>query len=72
GAQNRMSYSNKDYDKILNDASVTYAADDQKRWDEMVKAEKILLTDDVAIQPLYQRSTAYLQKDYIKNLQKNP
>ncbi|NHW22317.1 peptide ABC transporter substrate-binding protein, partial [Escherichia coli] len=43
GAQNRMSYSNKDYDKILNDASVTYAADDQKRWDEMVKAEKILL-----------------------------
>ncbi len=30
GAQNRMSYSNKDYDKILNDASVTYAADDQK------------------------------------------
>ncbi|WP_239256018.1 peptide ABC transporter substrate-binding protein [Listeria ilorinensis] len=72
GSQNRMSYSNKDYDQILEDASVTYAADDQKRWDEMVGAEKILLDDDVAIQPLYHRANAYLQKDYIHNLQKNP
>jgi oligopeptide transport system substrate-binding protein len=72
GAQNRMSYSNPAYDKILKDASVTYAADAQKRWDEMVKAEQILLTDDVAISPLYHRSNAYLQKSYIKDLQKNP
>lgn len=72
GSQNRMSYSNPDYDKILKDASDTYAAETQKRWDEMVKAENILLTDDVAIQPLYHRANAYLQKDYIKNLQKNP
>ncbi|WP_099222053.1 peptide ABC transporter substrate-binding protein [Listeria costaricensis] len=72
GSQNRMSYSNKDYDQILEDASVTYAADDQKRWDEMVGAEKILLDDDVAIQPLYHRANAYLQQSYIHNLQKNP
>ncbi|WP_088809313.1 MULTISPECIES: peptide ABC transporter substrate-binding protein [Listeria] len=72
GAQNRMSYSNPDYDKILEDAAVTYAAEPQKRWDEMVKAEQILLTDDVAISPLYHRSNAYLQQSYIKDLQKNP
>lgn len=70
GSQNRMSYSNAAYDKILEDAAVTYAAEPQKRWDEMVKAEKILLTDDVAIQPLYSRATAYLQKRLHQRLTK--
>ncbi|WP_163652005.1 peptide ABC transporter substrate-binding protein [Listeria sp. PSOL-1] len=71
GTQNRMGYSNPAYDKLLNEAATTYAADDEKRWNEMVKAENILLTDDVAIAPLYHRANAYLQRDSIHNLQKN-
>lgn len=72
GSQNRMDYSDSKYDKLIKDADNKYAGDASKRWDLMVKAEKVLLTDDVAIAPLYQRANAYLQKDYIKNLQKNP
>lgn len=72
GSQNKMSYSDSAYDKLVKNADNKYAGDANKRWSLMVKAEKVLLTDDYAIAPLYQRANAYLQKSYIKNLQKNP
>ncbi|MBC2024866.1 peptide ABC transporter substrate-binding protein [Listeria booriae] len=69
--QNRMSYSNADYDKIIDQAAGPLAGDTQARWDEMLKAEPILITKDQAIQPLYQRALAFLQQPYVKDLQKN-
>ena len=36
--------------------------DAKKRWEELGKAEKLLLEQDVALVPLYQRGDAYVQK----------
>ncbi|EUJ33105.1 oligopeptide ABC transporter substrate-binding protein [Listeria cornellensis FSL F6-0969] len=69
-AQNRMSYSNAAYDKIIDQAAGPLAGDTQARWDEMLKAEPILIEEDYAIQPLYQRAKAFLQQPYVKDLQK--
>ena len=40
--------------------------DAKKRWEELGKAEKLLLEKDVALVPLYQRGDAYVLKQNIK------
>ncbi len=42
--------------------------DAKKRWEELGKAEKLLLEKDVAIVPLYQRGDAYVQKQNVKGI----
>ncbi|MBC2261636.1 peptide ABC transporter substrate-binding protein [Listeria sp. FSL L7-0091] len=64
---NRSNYSNKEYDKLLTDASTTYATQPEKRWQAMLDAEKILM-DDVGIAPLYQAGTAALQSPDISGI----
>ncbi|MBC2268808.1 peptide ABC transporter substrate-binding protein [Listeria sp. FSL L7-0083] len=64
---NRSNYSNKEYDKLLTDASTTYATQPEKRWQAMLDAEKILM-DDVGIAPLYQAGTAALQSPDISGV----
>ncbi|MBC1375697.1 peptide ABC transporter substrate-binding protein [Listeria sp. FSL L7-1699] len=64
---NRSNYSNKEYDKLLTDASTTYATQPEKRWQAMLDAEKILM-DDVGIAPLYQAGTAALQSSDISGV----
>ncbi|MBC2287737.1 peptide ABC transporter substrate-binding protein [Listeria farberi] len=64
---NRSNYSNKEYDKLLTDASTTYATQPEKRWQAMLDAEKILM-DDVGIAPLYQAGTAVLQSPDISGI----
>lgn len=66
GAHNQMNYSNKKYDDLIKKA--TTEKDLQKRWDMMQEAEKILIQDDVAISPMYQRGLAYITKTNIKNI----
>jgi oligopeptide transport system substrate-binding protein len=65
GAHNQMGYSNPDYDKLINDAKKE--TDQQKRWEMMLEAEKVLF-EDQAISPLYQRGVTGLQKPYVKDL----
>ncbi|STY44610.1 Periplasmic murein peptide-binding protein precursor [Listeria grayi] len=62
---NRASYSNKEYDKLLKEASTTLATKPEERWNAMLKAEKVLL-DDAGIAPIYQSGTAALQKPTLK------
>lgn len=68
GAHNQMNYSNKEYDKLVKDAGSTLLQDPQKRWDALQKAENILIEQDAAISPIYQRGLSFLMKNKVKNL----
>ncbi|MGU7598329.1 ABC transporter substrate-binding protein, partial [Enterococcus faecalis] len=57
---NHGGYSNKNYDELLKDSS-------SKRWQELKKAEKILI-DDMGVVPILQVGNAKLQKEAIKNV----
>ncbi|MBT2697122.1 peptide ABC transporter substrate-binding protein [Bacillus sp. ISL-40] len=66
GGQNHMSYSNPEFDKLINSASEELVAKPQDRWKALQDAEKILLEDDAAIAPLYQRSVNLLINPKVK------
>ncbi|MDQ0215665.1 oligopeptide transport system substrate-binding protein [Oikeobacillus pervagus] len=68
GAHNQQGYSNPEYDKLINDAKTTLLLEPEKRWEALVKAEEILLKEDAAIAPIYQRSRAYLKQPYVKDI----
>jgi oligopeptide transport system substrate-binding protein len=70
GSFNRMEYSNKEFDKMIKDAKAE--PDEAKRWSTLQEAEKMLLTDDYAIAPIYQRGEAYLQRANIDKLYRHP
>ncbi|MFS0774562.1 peptide ABC transporter substrate-binding protein [Neobacillus sp. 3P2-tot-E-2] len=59
GGNNQMGYSNPEYDKLVNETATTLALDPEARFDNFLKAEKILF-EDAAIAPVYQRAGALL------------
>lgn len=63
GGNNKMSYSNPEYDKLIQDAQNTSDAD--ARWEMLQKAEKIVM-DDAAIAPMYQRASNLLIQPKVK------
>ncbi|MBF0708189.1 peptide ABC transporter substrate-binding protein [Alkalihalobacillus hwajinpoensis] len=65
GAYNRMGYSSEKYDELVSGAKKE--TDEAKRWKMMQDAEKVLMEEDIAIIPTYQKGNAILQKDYVKN-----
>lgn len=67
GGHNQMAYSNKEFDKKIEQAKGELSNDPEKRWQAMVDAEKILF-DDQAISPIYQRGASYLERPYVKNM----
>lgn len=68
GDNNKSGYSNKEYDKLIDEAKNKYGNDPEKRWQIMLQAEKILM-DDAAIGPIYQRATLRLVKPYVKGIE---
>ncbi|MES9673432.1 peptide ABC transporter substrate-binding protein, partial [Bacillus pseudomycoides] len=48
-SQNQMGYSNPKYDEIIKKGKTELMADAKKRWEELGKAEKLLLEEDVAL-----------------------
>ncbi|CAM4244293.1 peptide ABC transporter substrate-binding protein [Bacillus manliponensis] len=66
-SHNQMSYSNAEYDAIVQKGKGELLTDVKKRWEELGKAEKILL-EEAAIAPLYQRGTSYAQRPYVKDI----
>ncbi|EUJ41336.1 peptide ABC transporter substrate-binding protein [Brochothrix campestris] len=68
GTNANINYSNKEYDALINASKSTDASDPQKRWDNFVKAQNMLINEDAAISPIYQRSLAILQNPAIKDL----
>lgn len=67
---NKMSYSNSRYDELIKKAKNELVLDQKKRGEALQEAERILL-EDAAIAPLYQTGSAYVQKDYVKGIEKH-
>ncbi|MFD2215394.1 peptide ABC transporter substrate-binding protein [Metabacillus endolithicus] len=66
GGNNKMAYSNEQYDKLLEDAQYTYATEPAKRFEALQQAEKIVLEEDAALAPVYQRSSNVLVADKVE------
>ncbi|HDX9588289.1 TPA: peptide ABC transporter substrate-binding protein [Bacillus pseudomycoides] len=66
GAQNKMGYSNAQYDELIAKAKKN-GSDVKGRWNDLLKAEKILF-DEAAIAPIQQRGRAFLERETIKDL----
>jgi oligopeptide transport system substrate-binding protein len=66
GGQNHMSYSDSKFDDLIHKAQGDLVAKPQERWKALQDAEKILLEDDAAIAPLYQRSVNLLINQKVK------
>ncbi|MDV7694673.1 peptide ABC transporter substrate-binding protein [Pediococcus parvulus] len=64
-SNNNGSWSNKEYDKLIKASSTTDANNEEKRWDDMVKAEKILMKDQ-GIVPIYQQAASQLWNTKLK------
>jgi oligopeptide transport system substrate-binding protein len=71
GGNNKMGYSNPEYDKLINAAKTELIGDPAARFEAMQKAEKILLEEDAAMGPLYQRGVSRLVQPYLKNVYKH-
>ncbi|PKJ55736.1 peptide ABC transporter substrate-binding protein [Bacillus sp. SN10] len=70
-SHNQMSFSDQKYDEIIKKAGGELMTDAKKRWEELGKAEKLLLEEDVALVPLYQNARSYVMKPNIKGVVKH-
>jgi len=68
---NKMGYSNAEYDQLILETSTTLAIDNEARYKNFVKAEKILL-DDAAIAPIYQNARAELVNPKLTGVPSKP
>ncbi|MFB4168217.1 peptide ABC transporter substrate-binding protein [Virgibacillus sp. JSM 102003] len=68
---NMMGYSNPKYDKLVKETATTLATDNVARYENFLKAEKILF-EDAAIAPIYQSSRAQLISPKVKGIHVNP
>ncbi|AIM17430.1 peptide ABC transporter substrate-binding protein [Neobacillus sp.] len=64
GSHNNMEYSNPEFDKMIKSANED--TDLAKRWKTLQDAEKLLLEEDVALAPMYQRSVNLLINPKVK------
>ncbi|MBP3039866.1 peptide ABC transporter substrate-binding protein [Bacillaceae bacterium Marseille-Q3522] len=67
---NRMDYSNTAYDELVSKAESEL--DEVKRYEMLAEAERILFEEDAAIIPMYQVSSAIIQRSYVKDLIYHP
>ncbi|WKA49960.1 peptide ABC transporter substrate-binding protein [Planococcus liqunii] len=70
--QNKMGYSNPEFDALVESAKGDLALDIPARWDAMAQAEHILIEEDAAIAPIYQRGAMALQKPYVNDIVVHP
>ena len=66
---NKMNYSNSRYDELIK-AKTDFVLEPEKRWEALLEAEQVLL-EDAAVAPLYHIGSAYVQKDYVKGIEKH-
>lgn len=65
--QNYGKWENDDYVKLLKEASSTFVNDNEKRWNLLLDAHKLVI-EEAPVTPLYQGSESYLVKPKVKNL----
>lgn len=66
-SQNNGKWKNAEYDQLIKDAGDKDANNPEKRWDDMLKAERILLKE-TGISPLYQQAQSMLRNQNIKGI----
>ncbi|HIW89419.1 MAG TPA: peptide ABC transporter substrate-binding protein [Candidatus Ligilactobacillus excrementipullorum] len=64
---NRGKYNNPEFDRLVARAQNEDANDVNKRWDDLVKAARIVNAEQ-GLTPVYQKVTAYLQKFSVKGI----
>jgi len=64
---NAGNWNNDTYNKLLTNINGVDSTNTTKRWQDMVKAEKVLMNEQ-ATMPLYQKSNAFLRSKKIKGL----
>ena len=70
GASNNYGhYESNTYDELINKALTTDAADSTQRWADFAEAEKILVSDEVAVVPLYQSGSTALQNTKLTGIE---
>ena len=67
---NNGSWKNADYDKLMSDAKTTDVNDENKRYQDYAKAEK-LLQEDAAIAPVYYQAKPSLLNTSVKDVVSN-
>lgn len=60
-------YSNPQYDALIKKAEGEDANNEDKRWHDLVSAAKIFNADQ-GVTPIYQQTTAYMQKKSVKGI----
>lgn len=71
GGNNKMGYSDDEYDKLVESTMVELATKPEKRYEAFLEAEKVLF-DDAAIAPIYQQSKALLESPKVEGVFVNP
>ncbi|GGE57673.1 peptide ABC transporter substrate-binding protein [Priestia taiwanensis] len=67
-SHNSMGFSNAKYDDLIKKSKVDLLSDLPKRWESLLEAEKILVAEEYAIAPVYQRARAYVLRPNVKGL----
>lgn len=65
---NDRNYSNETYDKLLDDASQTYATDVEKRWETLIAAEKEVIQNSAGMIVISQNQQSVLQNPEVKGV----
>lgn len=68
---NHINYKNPVYDTLIQAATTTNASNEEERWSDLIQAEKLLLSEDYAIAPIYQQQTALLQNKKVSGVVKH-
>ncbi|ALX49903.1 peptide ABC transporter substrate-binding protein [Lentibacillus amyloliquefaciens] len=68
-SMNRTGWSNEEYDELISQAK--QETDEQKRWETMYEAEKIL-AEEMPIFPIHYYNQVYIYKDYVKDIVRHP
>ncbi|MGK7378624.1 peptide ABC transporter substrate-binding protein [Planococcus sp. 1R117A] len=71
-SHNNMSYSNPEFDALVESAKAELAQDPAARWEAMGQAERILIEEDAAIGPIFQEGTMSLRKPYVIDIIRQP
>jgi oligopeptide transport system substrate-binding protein len=64
---NRGQWSNEEYDALIKSASTTNVNDPEKRWEDLVNAEKVIMGEQGII-PVYQKAEAHLRATNVKGV----
>lgn len=64
---NRGGWENEEYDKLVKEAATTNANDPEKRWQNLVDAED-LIVGEVGVGPIYQKAEAHMRASKVKDI----